>query len=40
MYVFFFVFANKMRNPTGENFPVAETFMNNVPSGVSRKIKP
>ena len=36
---FFFVFVSQMRIPTGENFPVAETFMNNVANSVSRNTK-
>lgn len=38
-YMFFFVFVSQMRIPTGENFPVAETFMNNVANSVSRNTK-
>jgi hypothetical protein len=36
-----FVFVSQLTgNPPEENFPAAETFMNNVPNGALRKIKP
>jgi hypothetical protein len=36
-----FVFVSQLTgNPPGANFPLAEMFMNNVPNGVSREIKP
>jgi len=35
------VFISQMTmNPPGAKFPVAKMFMNNVPNGASRKIKP
>jgi hypothetical protein len=40
-FLFFFVLVSQLtENPPEANFPVAETFMNNVPNGASRKIKP
>jgi hypothetical protein len=40
-HAYLFVFVSQlMGNPPAANFPVAETFMNNVQNGASRKIKP